>query len=529
MKTILVAGNTSELGKLVECALRLPGVRIEFTEGQRDALQRIAVDKHKYSLLLLDLGSDSSGYFDVLEAVENPLWPLRTIVLCSAPHQIEQVGKFRGCDILRKPIPLGDLMTALTEALDSVVDQSDSFPEMMHSNAGPQDDLPSTGTWSQRIESLLLRVAASNVPVLLQGETGVGKEVIARRLHALSRRADRRFIKLNCAALPSELVESELFGYERGAFTGAFKNTPGKFEMANKGTILLDEIGDMDFRLQAKLLQVLQDNEFYRLGAHEASRIDVRIMAASHCDFEKAIAERKFREDLYYRLNVVDIKIPPLRDRRSEILPLSELFLQKHATTEWPKLEIDPVLRQVLLEYSWPGNVRELENAMRKYLVLRNPGVLAAEIRQRTVKTKSVYPPGDEYASSNGNLGGLDEPAPSKWGSDSMRRRAEAGTSGTEASMHRVPWAREMSKVQELPRPTLVSRSPSIPPQEAQPSLSKVNEAIKLAETEAILAALQSSLWNRKRAAILLNIDYKALLYKMKKLGIGEKHAVSCG
>ena len=358
MKTILITGNTNELGYVAECALTLSGVRVELTEDQTNAVDRICAEGQRYSLLVLDLGADLHSFVDVLKTIEKPCRPLRTIVLCTGPDQIGLVREFRGCTILRKPVSQDELIAAISDALDSAADESKLFADTKYAVPSAHGDLPSTGTWSQRIESLLLRVASSNVPVLLQGETGAGKEVIARRLHALSRRADRPFIKLNCAALPSELVESELFGYERGAFTGAFKNTPGKFEMAHKGTILLDEIGDMDFRLQAKLLQVLQDNEFYRLGAHEASKIDVRIMAASHCDFEEAIAERKFREDLYYRLNIVDIKIPPLRERRNEILPFCELFLQKHATAEWPRLDIDPILRQVLLEYSWPGNVR---------------------------------------------------------------------------------------------------------------------------------------------------------------------------
>ncbi len=523
---------------MITCVRTWPGVRIESADDRNDALERIASDKREYSLLLIDLGQDSAAQcFESADGaphsgnhlgefptrIEAQSWPCRTILLSSASDQTGRTEELHGVTVLRKPVVFDKLMAVITDALDSVSHETKAF------NAGPQDDLPSTGTWSQRIESVLVRIACSNVPVLLQGETGVGKEVIARRLHALSRRADRPFVKLNCAALPSELVESELFGYERGAFTGAFKNTPGKFEMAHKGTILLDEIGDMDFSLQAKLLQVLQDHEFYRLGAHEASKIDVRIMAASHCDFEKAIAERRFREDLYYRLNIVDIKIPPLRERRSEILPLCELFLQKHATTEWPKLEIDPILRQVLLEYSWPGNIRELENAMRKYLVLRNPGVLAAEIRQRTVKTKTVYVPADEYTRSNGNSGDLDDSASMKRGTDPARWRAESARSGVEMPVYRTGSLRDMSNVQELPRPTLVSRSAGTSSQDGQPSLSRVNEARKAAEAEAILAALQSSLWNRKRAAVLLNIEYKALLYKMKKLGIGEKRAVSCG
>ncbi len=530
MKTILIAGDTNGLGYSIERALGSPGIRIESTDNQEDALSLVIARRQDYSLLLLDLVSDSCGYLEMLNRAEELSPPLRTIVLSSASDQIDRIQDLHDCAILRKPVALDRLMAVITDALSAAIDQSECCPDTKSVSANSQDDFPSTGTWCQRIESLLVRIASSNVPVLLQGETGVGKEVIARRLHALSRRADRPFVKLNCAALPSELVESELFGYERGAFTGAFKNTPGKFEMAHKGTILLDEIGDMDFRLQAKLLQVLQDHEFYRLGAHEPSRIDVRIMAASHCDFEKAIAERKFREDLYYRLNIVDIKIPPLRERRNEILPLSESFLQKHATEEWPKLDIDPILRQVLLEYSWPGNVRELENAMRKYLVLRNAGVLAAEIRQRTVKAKTVYVPAEEYTKTNGNSGdGLDESALTKRGYDSTRWRAETGRSGVETPAYRSGTIRDMSNLQGLPRPTLVSRSTNASSQEAQPSLSKVNEARKLAEAETILAALQSSLWNRKRAAMLLNIDYKALLYKMKKLGIGEKRTVSCG
>jgi len=397
-------------------------------------------------------------------------------------------------------------------------------PEQFVSHAVHEEAV--AGTWSQRMESLFTRIGSAEVPVLLQGETGVGKEVIARKLHAYSKRAAGPFVKLNCAALPSELVESELFGYERGAFTGAFKSTPGKFEMAHRGTILLDEIGDMDLKLQAKLLQVLQDKEFYRLGSHETSRIDVRIMAASHCDFEKAIVEKRFREDLYYRLNIVDIKIPPLRERRSEIVPLSEFFLQKYASAEWPKVEMDPILRQVLMEYNWPGNVRELENLMRKYLVLRSPSILAAEIRQRTVRAKTVYVPAEELAKplegAAGNSGGV---VFGRRSTDVPGRPKEPIERIVEGFSHRPGTPHEICKVQELRGPTMISRSngDGNGADDGRAVLSRVDEARKAAEADAILHALQSSLWNRKRAAKLLNVDYKALLYKMKKLGIGEK------
>lgn len=391
------------------------------------------------------------------------------------------------------------------------------------------EELSSTGTWSQRIRSLLSRVGASDVPVLLRGETGVGKEVVARQLHSYSRRADGPFVKVNCAALPSELVESELFGYEKGAFTGAFRSTPGRFEMANKGTILLDEIGDMDLKLQAKLLQVLQDQEFYRLGDSKSTRVDVRIMAASHCDFEQAISQKRFREDLFYRLNIVDVKIPPLRERRNEILPLCEVFLERHASPEWPKLAISPILRQVLLEYHWPGNVRELENLMRKYLVLRSPSVLAAEIRQRTVATKSVFvPPAELVLGASFASEEFEDDVFMARTPEFRARDLDVSLPGSDVNSNRQSATGDATR-KESRGPALVSRFPGQVPTEAPSALSRLDSAKKAAEAEAILSALHSTMWNRKRAASLLNIDYKALLYKMKKLGIGEQSLASVG
>ena len=208
--------------------------------------------------------------------------------------------------------------------------------------------------------------------MLIQGETGVGKEVFARELHAHSPRAKRSFLKLNCAALPSELVESELFGYERGAFTGAFQRKPGMFEQADGGTIMLDEIGDMDFKLQAKLLQVLQDHEFQRVGGKGCIRVDVRVIAATHCDLEQAIAEDRFREDLFYRLNVVSVRVPPLRERREDILAMAEFLARKHAPPGAAPPPIPPSLQEMFLAYDWPGNIRELENVIRKFLIFRD-------------------------------------------------------------------------------------------------------------------------------------------------------------
>ncbi len=529
MQSILVVARDGELCRNLRQTLAPLGAEIEFAESGEEALFRIAREE-RHSVLLLDFEVTSSGCTQFLSraAVLRPKLP---VVVLSPHSPLFEEGTEKStpdCSVLLKPAGREQLLTAMLHAIREAGQKDESYPaEQLVPYAVHEEATPAT--WSQRIDSLLTRIGSADVPVLLQGETGVGKEVIARKLHSYSKRAAGPFVKLNCAALPSELVESELFGYERGAFTGAFKSTPGKFEMAHRGTILLDEIGDMDLKLQAKLLQVLQDREFYRLGAHETSRIDVRIMAASHCDFEKAIVEKRFREDLYYRLNIVDIKIPPLRERRSEIVPLSELFLQKHSTAEWPKMEMDPILRQVLLEYHWPGNVRELENVMRKYLVLRSPSILAAEIRQRIMRTKTVYVPAQELnrpvhpaASSSG------EALFSRRSTDVPSRQMESYGRVVEGYPSRPAAPLEICKVQELRAPGVVSRPDGTPASEAgSVALSRVDEARRAAESEAILQALQSSLWNRKQAAKLLNVDYKALLYKMKKLGIGEKSAVS--
>ena len=528
MQKILVVARDVELCRKMKQTLEPLRLDIEFTESGEDALSRIVRDE-RYSVLLLDFELTSSGGAQTVDRAMllRPKLPVILLSDCPASPTADLKDRKPSCPVLLKPLGREQLLSAISN-LVGTAGQAELSPAEQPACHALHEEAATAGTWSQRIESLLTRIGSADVPVLLQGETGVGKEVIARKLHAYSKRAAGPFVKLNCAALPSELVESELFGYERGAFTGAFKSTPGKFEMAHKGTILLDEIGDMDMKLQAKLLQVLQDKEFYRLGSHETSRIDVRIMAASHCDFEKAIAEKRFREDLYYRLNIVDIKIPPLRERRSEILPLSELFLQKHATAEWPRIEMDPILRQVLLEYNWPGNIRELENIMRKYLVLRSPSILAAEIRQRTVRTKTVYVPAEELgkpmqvaASNSGEI------VYARRSTDMPGRQKEPIERVVEGFSSRPGVPHEICKVQELRGPTMISRSNGFGADDGRAALSRVDEARRAAEAEAILHALQSSLWNRKQAAKLLNVDYKALLYKMKKLGIGEKKAAS--
>ena len=315
----------------------------------------------------------------------------------------------------------------------------------------------------KEIQARLGKIAWSDAPVLIQGETGSGKEIIARELHAQSHRADKPLLKLNCAALPPELVESELFGYERGAFTGAFRKKAGLFETADGGTILLDEIGDMEIRLQAKLLQVLQDQEFQRIGGKETIKVDVRIMAATHRNLECAILERTFREDLYYRLNVINLHIPALRERREDILAIAQFLIEKHSAKDIPPPGLTRELKHTMINYHWPGNVRELENFIRKLIIFRDCASLMQELEAKAARKVVLAAPAVE-PKPVANLQLVDDP----------------------------------------------------------PILEQVIKTKEQAEADAILAALNSTRWNRKQAAARLKIGYKALLYKMKKLGVED-------
>jgi two-component system, NtrC family, response regulator AtoC len=238
---------------------------------------------------------------------------------------------------------------------------------------------PAASPLMAKVRSSISQVARVDVPVLLLGESGVGKEVVARRIHCLSRRADRTLLIVNCAALPAELLESELFGYEVGAFTGAVRSKPGQFELCNKGTILLDEIGELPPSLQAKLLHVLQGGQFSRLGGRSLIEVDVRILAATNVNVPQALASKRLREDLYYRLSALTIHLPPLRERPEEIPVFLQYFMERFAAQlgRAPKV-FPPRVFDACMRYSWPGNVRELENFVKRFLILGDEDPVAA-------------------------------------------------------------------------------------------------------------------------------------------------------
>jgi two-component system, NtrC family, response regulator AtoC len=322
-----------------------------------------------------------------------------------------------------------------------------------------------TSSGMRVVRDMIAKIAATDAAVLLTGESGVGKEVVARAIHHASPRAARQFLKVNCAALPGELLESELFGHERGAFTGADREKPGKFEQARKGTILLDEIGEVPLRLQAKLLHVLQDGEFTPVGGVRVLDNDVRVLAATNRDLEAEIRAGRFREDLYYRLNVIELKIPPLRERRDEIPALVDFFLRTSNAKFGGTLTMSPATRQQFVDQPWPGNIRELENAVKRAVVL---GRVDLGQHADHARVSSGTPAGRPATVADAATGA----APSHLGLKAIARQA----------------ARDA-------------------------------ERIVIAQT------LERVHWNRAKAARQLQISYKALLYKIVDCGLASPAA----
>jgi len=308
----------------------------------------------------------------------------------------------------------------------------------------------------QQVRRTVEKVAGASIPVLIDGESGTGKEIIAKELHRRSPWSQGPFAKISCPAIPGTLLESELFGYEKGAFTGAWASKPGRVELAHRGTLFLDEIGEMDMALQSKLLQVLQDGQFSRIGGREDQQVDVRIVCASNRNLEEEIAAGNFRQDLFYRINVVNIHLPRLRDRSQDIPQMAAYLLARYQQQlNCPASPFSRELLELLCQYDWPGNIRELENYVRRYVIMDSE----EEVFKDLVARQPSRPPADEY--DNGFL----------------------------------------------------------------PLKVHTKRVVEEVERELILKVLHDNHWNRKKAARVLQISYRALLYKIKNAGLPSKRA----
>lgn len=464
---ILVVDDEPSMLLYTKTLLEMDDYRVDTAASGEEALKRVK-DGKPPQLILLDMAMPSMNGLQTIAACRE-LVPSQKIVVLSCvtdTSTVVQAIKLGALDYMTKPFYKAELDAVLKRCLEPQAGEKTKSETASYTTLDSQEEIENleddlfflaASPPMKRIRAQVSLVAKVDVPVLLLGESGVGKEVVAKLIHKLSFRSHKPLLKVNCAALPHDLLESELFGYEAGAFTGAQRSKPGKFEMCNKGVILLDEIAEMSPLLQAKLLHVLQDGQFSRLGGRSTITVDCRVLAATNVDVQKAIAERTLREDLYYRLNAFTINIPPLRERRQEIPLLFKHFMNRFAERyAHPTMGYSEKLINACMQYHWPGNLRELGNFVKRYIVLQDEALAICELE---AKSKQLA-----FSAVSDDLSNCAVP--------------ETGLK------------------------------------------SLVRNLKDKAELKVIEEALVATNWNRKMAAARLNISYKALLYKMKQYQI---------
>jgi two-component system response regulator AtoC len=449
-------------------------------------------------IVLLDVMMPGMNGLETLRALKTAKPDLQAIMLSGREHAstIVEAVRLGAADYVVKPDdPEGLGEIALDAAIKNAIEKTRLVSEITELRRQLSDDQDRAFLfWGdspemQTIASVIEQVSDSDVTVLIRGESGVGKELVARAIHTRSSRKDRPFVKVNCAALPGELLESELFGHEKGAFTGAATTRIGKFEQADTGTIFLDEIGEMKAALQAKMLHVLQDAQFTKLGSNKQINVDVRVVAATNRDLEAMMLRNEFREDLYYRLKVIEVTVPPLRERRNEISHLTDFFIDRYARRyNRPVRQLSDELLQLFQSYEWPGNIRELENMIKRIVILQDESLVVREM------TRSLRP---------------------------ARAYATAGV-GAAAPASNVATADEPDDVDVAD-----DEAPAAEPVAAPAVGSRLADVAKAAALKAERAIIEDTLsqvhWNRRRAAEQLGVSYKTLLNKIKECGISRK------
>jgi two-component system response regulator AtoC len=466
---VLVIDDDPGVRDYMEALVTRQGYRVFLAADAEQALADL--DDTRPDVVTLDVVLPGMDGLETLQRLKQRV-PEVPVVMLSGHGQarnIVEAMRLGASDFLRKPFEVEELELAFQKALEKRALTQEV--ERLRGQARSETELLLLCGDNQKmreVRDIIEQVADTDITVLVRGESGTGKELVARTLFQLSGRREQPFVKVNCAALPSELLESELFGFEKGAFTGAQKRKLGKFEYANNGAIFLDEISEMHPSLQAKLLQVLQDGEFSRLGGESDVRVNTRVIAATNRNLEEAVADGSFREDLYYRLNVVTIHIPPLRERLDGVPLLVDHFLRKNNEQYNKDLQaLTPETMDVFMKYNWPGNVRELENMVRRMVVLGSESTVLEEISLR--------------------------------GNTPIR-----GEALEESALDVDTVGVDFSKGETIDLKAISRR------------------AAQVAEKRVIERVLQQTRWNRKEAAEKLQISYKALLYKMKENGLSQ-------
>lgn len=361
--------------------LKKEGFRFDIAGTGTDAIARLK--NNNYSLVLLDEKMPGMSGIEVLERIKGEGYSMPVIMISAYGSKELAMRAIRhgAYDFFTKPVDIEIVRTVINRAIEKYELQKElETLKIENLEKMLKDEIIAKSEEMKRAVELSKKVAVTDVTVLITGESGSGKELIAKTIHKLSDRRDKPFISVNCAAIPETLLESELFGYERGAFTGAARQHIGKFERASKGTIFLDEIGDLSVGLQAKLLRVLQDKEIERLGGTKAIKVDLRLISATNKDLNVAVADGRFRDDLLYRVKVFDINVPPLRERKNDIPLLADYFLKKYSRTIGKSFKgISASAIRFFLNYNWPGNVREMENLIQRAIILEDGDMITGE------------------------------------------------------------------------------------------------------------------------------------------------------